>query len=218
MKYAVMLSGCGIGDGSQIEETVLTYLTLEKNHIQYIPTAPNRECFDVVNHYDENQIDSQTRNILVESARMGKGMIVPLDKIEVDDYDGLIIIGGMGVYKNLTNFVDKRNQFTIYDDVDSVIKAFYKAKKPIGTMCAGIILVAKSLSELSDDLHVGMVGKTFYDLFEQLGVTVAQIRGNESYADFNNKVVNTPAFLGTQKLEEILDGIESMVKSMRALR
>ncbi|MBU1019594.1 MAG: hypothetical protein KJ847_00150, partial [Firmicutes bacterium] len=196
---------------------VLTYLALEKKAVQYVPTAPDRDSFDVINHFDEEKNDSQIRNILVESARLGKGKIIPLERVDVEDFDGLIVIGGMGVYKNLTNFVDKRDDFTVYNDVDIVIKSFYEAKKPIGTMCAGVILIAKSISETCHDLTVGMVGRTFNDLFEQLGVNVIQIQANEAHTDHKNKIVNTPAFLGTHKLEEILEGLDAMVASMELL-
>ena len=113
------------------------------------------------------------------------------------------ILLGKKLYKEYTGIV-----------FDIVIKSFYKAEKPIGTMCTGVILVAKSISEVGNDLSVGMVGHTFRELFESLGVTVHQIIGNESYTDYKNKLVNTPAFLGTQKLDEILEGLESMVISM----
>lgn len=214
MKYAILLSGCGIADGSQIDETVLTYLALEKNQDEFIPTAPNRKSFDVINHLDEETVDPLIRNILVESARLGRGVIIPLEAINVDEFDGLIIIGGMGVYKNLSNYIDKRDDFIVFEDVDAVIKSFYKEKKPIGTICCGVILVAKSISEVGKDLSVGMVGHTFRKLFDKLGVSVIQIKGNEAYTDYKNKIVSTPAFLGTQKLEEILVGLEAMIQSM----
>ncbi len=213
MKVAVLLAGCGIGDGSQIEEVLLTYLALESSNIEYIPVAPNRDSFDVIDHYNEIQIDSN-RNILIESARIGKGRILPLDELDVKDFDGLIIIGGMGVYKNLSNYIEKRNDFDVETDVYELITSFYNQRKPIGSMCAGIILVVKSLEEISDNLSVGMTGNAFKSLFSDLNVTVTSISATKSHKDIKNKLTNTPAFLGSQKLPEIYQGILSMVNDM----
>ncbi|QVK20760.1 isoprenoid biosynthesis glyoxalase ElbB [Mycoplasmatota bacterium] len=217
MKYAVLLSGSGIGDGSQIEEAILTYLALEQNKIDYVPIAPNREQYDVINHFSEKIVSLEKRNILIESARIGKGRILPLEDVNVDDFDGLIIVGGMGVYKNLSNFMTEKNRFRVFSDVDYLIKSFYNSKKPIGAMCASVILVVKSLVDVTTDISVGMVGKTFKDLFSLLGINVEQIKGDEAYNDFENKLSNTPAFLGTRNLEEILIGLNKMLHAMKLM-
>jgi enhancing lycopene biosynthesis protein 2 len=124
MKAGIVLSGCGLGDGSQIEEVMLLYLALDKYNIDYIAFAPDRLQYDVVNHFTEEVQDEQ-RNILIESARIGRGRIMNIKKASVEDLDILIFPGGIGVFKNLSNYMLEKENFKLDEDVDNLIKEFY---------------------------------------------------------------------------------------------
>ena len=52
MKYLVLLAGCGLGDGSCIEEVILTYVALDKYGCDYTPVAED-VSIQSVNHLTE---------------------------------------------------------------------------------------------------------------------------------------------------------------------
>lgn len=123
--FIVLLSGCGLGDGSCIEEVILTYLALERRGCSYVPAAHKKRC-PAVNHITA-QIEDK-RDVLIEAARLGRGRIQQLDGISADDAHGLIIPGGLGL---LGNYRDDHA-------VSSLVQSFLAERKPVATMCAGI--------------------------------------------------------------------------------
>ena len=56
-----------------------------------------------MNFIDDSQM-SEKRNVLIESARIAKGDILDLAKVNMNDYCALAIPGGFGVAKNLCSF------------------------------------------------------------------------------------------------------------------
>ena len=123
--FIVLLSGCGLGDGSCIEEVILTYLALERHGCSYVPVAHEKRC-PSVNHITE-QLEGE-RDVLIEAARLGRGRIQPLDNISADNACGLIIPGGLGLLGNYRND----------SAVSALVQSFLTTRKPIATMCAGI--------------------------------------------------------------------------------
>ena len=125
MKSLILLAGCGLGDGSCIEETVLIYTVLDKYHLDYTPVA-EATSIRSVNHITEQP--EENRHLLKEAARIGRGKIQALSKIKLDEYDALLTPGGMGLLVNYRGS----------DAVKACVEHFIRRKKPIGTMCAGL--------------------------------------------------------------------------------
>lgn len=214
MKVAVLLSGCGIGDGSQIEEVILTYLALDKYQVDYICVAPDKNQLHTFNHFTESIEENDVRNILIESSRIGRGKISPLSSINYDEIDALIIPGGQGVFKNLSNYIETKELFNVDSEVESIIKLFHSSQKPIGAICGAILIVGKSLSNERDKIKLSTSKNSFVKALELSNVALINIKASESCLDQVNKIVSTPAFIGTQNLFEMMLGIDDMVKKL----
>ena len=213
MKVAILLSGCGLGDGSQIEEVMLIYLALDKYGVDYTVSAPDKPQFDVINHVTESRQDVE-RNVLVESARIGRGRIVDFDALTLDALDALILPGGLGVFKNLSNYVSERRNFEVDPAVNDLIHRFHQGNKPILAMCASTVLVAKSLEGTAGSLKVATANDAYKDLIIDLGCEPINCKANEVVYDEKNKVISTPAFLASKNMNEINAGIDEMVRKL----
>lgn len=183
MKYLVLLSGCGLGDGSQIEEVMLTYLALDKYKIEYQPIAIDMQV-PCINHLTEEK-DGQ-RNVLAESARIGRGIIKNLTDINVNEFDGLIIPGGMGL---IINYKD-------CELIPGLINNFVIKRKPIAGMCSALRLFQKIIS---------------LDIFKNIE-EITEATGYCYDSDFN--VFYTPAFRRSKNMDEISQGIDSMIRAL----
>ena len=181
MNTLILLAGCGLGDGSCIEETVLTYLALDRYQCSYQAAAVDMPLTSV-NHISEE--DAEERNVLVESARIGRGTIHPLDCVQADDFDCLIIPGGIGLLRN-------------YADIPAVrelIFSFLDRKKPIATMCAGIDFLRRFLGrDLLQEAYADLTPDSF--CCEQ-------------------SIYYTPAFRKTRSLCDVQKGIDAMIDAL----
>ncbi len=77
-KIAVILSGCGVFDGSEIHEAACTLLNIAEQGAAYQCFAPDIEQTSVINHYTKSVEQDQSRNVLVEAARIARGNIQSL--------------------------------------------------------------------------------------------------------------------------------------------
>lgn len=183
MNCLVLLAGCGLGDGSCIEEVVLTYLALDQYNWTYQPIA-----YDInmpsVNHITEQPEES--RNILVEAARIGRGRIQNMDTIQPEDFDCLIIPGGMGLLSNY------RERTPIRD----LVLTFQKHRKPIATMCAGI------------DFLRSIFGEAL------LQEECKYLSANDFCFEADQNIYYTPAFRKTNHLCEVQQGIARMIQAI----
>ena len=214
MKVAILLSGCGIGDGSQIEEVILTYLALDKYQIDYVCFAPDRVQIHTYNHLSDTIDVDETRNILIESARIGRGRIFALKSINYDEFDALIIPGGQGVFKNLSDYFIAKDSYRVDEEVDQLIKRFYVSHKPIGAICGASLLVGRSLLNEVNSLYLSTSNNSFMKIFENKRIEFLDTKSSECLVDKKNKVISTPAFIGSQNLYEIMHGIDNLVKNL----
>ena len=99
----VILSGCGVYDGAEIHESVLTLLALARHGASVTIAAPNKDQMHVINHAT-GDVMSESRNVMVEAARIARGQITDLSEIQSGDYDAVFIPGGFGAAKNLCTF------------------------------------------------------------------------------------------------------------------
>ncbi len=214
-RVAVLLSGCGVFDGSEIHEAVITLLALDNQGAEIICCAPNIEQRDVVNHAT-GQPMNEKRNVLVEAARIARGKIEDLSKITPSTADALILPGGFGAAKNLCSYAVDGVNLTVHPEVRRVIQEFVRAGKPIGAICIAPVVVAASLSDLADvtpTLTIGNDPKTAQDL-RSLGAEHVECSARDIVVDRRNKIVTTPAYMLAKGPAELFIGIEKLVKEI----
>ena len=169
MKVGVLLSGCGNKDGSEIHESVLTMLALDRLKAEMVLMAPNIDQMHVMNHYTDQEMD-EFRNVLVESARIARGNIKGMAGVNGADLDALIIPGGLGVVKNLSDYAMSGTECTVNPDAYRLVSEMILLKKPIGAMCIAPAMIAKIINELGEKavLTVGNDETTSNDI-EMMG-------------------------------------------------
>ena len=133
-KIGVLLSGCGVYDGSEIHEAVLTLLALDRAGAEIICMAPNMDHYHVINHITQ-EVMEEKRNVLVESARIARGEIKDIENVNASDLDGLILPGGLGAAKNLSEFAVKGPETSVHPEVKRILNEMAEAGKPIGAIC-----------------------------------------------------------------------------------
>ena len=144
MKFAVVLSGSGVYDGAEIHEATLTMLAIDKCGSSYQCFAPDINQHHVINHITGDEMD-ETRNVLVESARIARGNIKPLSEFKAIDFDALVLPGGFGVAKNLSTLAFDGANCSVNTDVERVVVETAKANKPIGALCIAPAVIVKIL-------------------------------------------------------------------------
>ncbi len=142
-KVAVILSGCGVYDGAEIHEAVLTLLALDRAGVQIQCAAPDVEQIHVVNHLTGKEVSNEKRSVLVESARIARGEIKAVSKLQASDYDAVILPGGFGAAKNISNFAVKGDQAIVNPDVARFLEQAHQAGKPLGFACIAPAIAAQ---------------------------------------------------------------------------
>ncbi|MDO6506076.1 isoprenoid biosynthesis glyoxalase ElbB [Colwellia sp. 4_MG-2023] len=214
-KVAVILSGCGVYDGSEINETVLTLLAIEQNNASYCCFAPNIEQHHVINHLTGEVSENESRNVLVESARMVRGNVDDLCELRVQDFDAIIVPGGFGVAKNLSNFALDGDNYQVNDQVLSACQAFAKAEKPAGYMC-----IAPAMLPLIYPKGVqGTIGtdRDTASLITAKGLIHKNCGVDDIVIDETHKLVTTPAYMLATSISEAASGINRLVHNVLAL-
>ncbi|RLV58071.1 isoprenoid biosynthesis protein ElbB [Parashewanella curva] len=208
-KIAVILSGCGVFDGAEIHESVLTLLSIEQQGGQYQCFAPEMEQMHVVNHATGEVAEGESRNVLVESARIARGDIKQLSVVDANEFDALIIPGGFGAAKNLCDFAVQGVDCQINQEVITAVRAFKQANKPIGLMCIAPVMIPALFGQ-------GATGTIGTDVdtasaFTQMGGVHQQADVHNIVIDESNKVVTTPAYMLATSISEAYSGIHKLV-------
>jgi len=214
-KIAVLLSGCGVYDGSEIHEATLTLYFLAQAGAEAVPVAPRIPQVETIDHLTGEKA-GERRNVLVESARISRGQIRDIREVTGSDIDGLIIPGGFGAAKNLSNFVQAGESCTINEEVKRLIRDMVRRRKPVGTMCIAPVLVAKALQGMSGvtpTLTIGNDPSTAKKL-EKLGAIHVTARVDEAIIDEANRIVSTPAYMIGPDIQDVARGIENLVKGV----
>ncbi len=207
-KVAIILSGCGVFDGTELNEAVLTMLHLEKQGIQYETFAPDMIQRHVINHFS-GEPSNEKRNVLVESNRVTRGNTLNLTDLNIASFDGLILIGGYGVAKNLSSFAIDGSSYQVSFEIEEVINDFYHSKKWILAMCIAPVILAKVIPNAS--LTIGNDEAAIKALptpnHKKCDVT-------EHHVDETNHLITTPAFMLAQNLIELEEGIGNSIKTL----
>jgi len=213
---AVILSGCGRADGSEIHESVLVMLALDRANARIVCAAPDLPQYDVVNHVTGQPVAGETRQVLVEAARIARGQIIPLSQLKVSDVDAVILPGGMGAAKNLCNFVQKGPEFTVQPELAQVLQAAHAAGKALGFVCIAPVIAAKLFGPEGVELTIGNDADTAAAL-ETAGATHCPCTVYNIVVDRRLKMVSTPAYMLGQRITEIEAGINKLVEAVLEL-
>ncbi len=210
--FAVVLSGCGRADGSEIHESVSALLCLENMGCTYQCFAPDIVQAAVINHLN-NQPMNEERNVLVEAARIARGNILSLDEFRAQDFDGIIFPGGLGAITNWCDFATKGTACNINERVHHVIKECYKHKVVIGAMCIAPVLIALVLADKHVHFTLGAGGATAEKL-EALGAVHEEVGVTDVCIDRVNRVCSTPAYMLATNMLDVCQGAQNLVGAM----
>ena len=214
-KIGVVLSGCGVYDGSEIHEAVFTLLAIDRNGAEAVCMAPNSE-FPVVNHLN-GEDTGEKRNALVEGARIARGKIRDIAGVTAADIDALIFPGGFGAAKNLCNFAVKGAGADVLPEVSRLLGEMVSAKKPIGAICIAPALVAAALGrEFAPKLTIGTDEGTAAAI-NQTGSSHVACPVTELVVDEKNRIVSTPAYMLAGRITEAYEGIDKAVSAVIAM-
>lgn len=225
MKIGVLLHGNGVFDGTEIQEAVLTLLAIEEAGHEYICMAPDVDQYHVVNHLNGEEMQEK-RNVLTESARIARGEIKKVADVSTDDYDALVMPGGFGTAKNITQWAFKGPESDILPEVKNMVLETVKAGKPIAALCMSPTTVAKALegSGIESTLTVGTTAEESpYDIggiaqgVEQTGAKTEMKTIREIAVDTKNKIVTAPCYMMQASITQVRSNIQSAVAEMLKL-
>ena len=214
-KVGVVLSGCGHQDGTEIHEAVFTLHALEKAGSEAIIMAPDMDQFHVINHLNGNEEISESRNILVESARIARGKVVDVASVSGHQLDALIFPGGTGMAKNIFDYSMAGINCTIISDVQRLVVEILEADKPLGAICIAPVMVAKVLEYLGRTGTVtGGFNVEINNDIKAMGINTIEVGAEEIVIDKENKIVTTPAYVEAKSMNESFTGIEKLVNKV----
>lgn len=211
-KIGVVLSGCGVYDGSEIQEAVLTLLAIDRQGCEAVCMAPDAGL-SVINHLT-TQETGEKRNVLVESARIARGNIRDIRRVAAAELDAIIFPGGFGAAKNLCNFASKGSAAAVNPEVARLLKEMVSAGKPIGAVCIAPALIAAVLGkEYSPTLTIGNDPGTAAEI-DKTGAKHQTCPVTGFVIDRKNKLVTSPAYMLASRISEAAEGIDSCVREV----
>jgi enhancing lycopene biosynthesis protein 2 len=210
-KVGVLLAGCGVFDGAEIHEAVVTLLALDRAGAEAVCIAPDKDQHHVVNHLlGQPSAGEPARNVLVESARIARGRIQSLGKVDAASLDALILPGGFGVAKNLCDFALVGGPCTVDPEVAALVRSVHQAGKPIGAMCIAPVVLASVLGNHRPRLTIGNDAGTA-SAIEAMGGQHVPCATSDVVVDTANGLVTTPAYMLASWIGEAATGIEKLV-------
>ncbi|HZH85887.1 MAG TPA: isoprenoid biosynthesis glyoxalase ElbB [Brumimicrobium sp.] len=221
MKIGVLLSGCGVYDGSEIHETVFTLLAIAEAGHEAICIGIDKDQHHVVNHLNGEE-QKGTRNMMVEAARIARGEITEINDIAPADIDVLIIPGGAGSAKNLTDWAFKGPDGSILPEVKLLIVNMVNVGKPIVALCVSPVVVAKALegSKVKPFMTIGSDQaespydiKGFVDGLSKTGVATTMKLADEINIDRVNKIVTAPCYMMKSDLITLRNNIANAINA-----
>ena len=211
-KIGVILSGCGVYDGSEIHEAVFTLLAIDANGAEAVCMAPDMELAEV-NHIS-GEATGANRNVLIESARIARGKIVNVSTVKAGDLDAIILPGGFGAAKNLCDFAAKGAGATVQPDVARLLREMAAAKKPIGAVCIAPALIAALFGqELSPEVTIGNDPGTAAAI-NSTGSKHVDCPVTEFVVDKKNRIVSSPAYMLAGRIGEAYESVTRTVKAL----
>lgn len=209
-RIAVILSGSGVFDGSEIHESVFTLWAIAKAGAEYEIFAPDMDQFHVVNHITGDEMDEK-RNVLVEAARIARGKIHPLSKFNASDFDALMFPGGFGAAKNLSTFAFDSSDCTVHPEVEKAVLDINEAGKPIGALCISPVILARVLDQA--EMTIGSDLGTA-EAIKLMGANHVNTTHGEVITDKKQKIATTPCYMLDATITQIAEGAENVVNAV----
>ena len=207
-RVGVILSGCGVYDGSEIHEATLTLLFLDRAGAEIIFTAPDTET-EVIDHRT-GQPTGEKRSVLAESARIARGPVRDIKTLRARDLDAVIFPGGFGAAKNLCDFATKGSSCTVHPEVARLVREMREADKPMGFICIAPVMAARLLGA---EVTVGSDPEVAAAI-SQMGGRPVTVGVGEIIVDQEQKIVTTPAYMVGSTISRIAVGIEKLVNEV----
>ncbi len=209
-KFAVILAGCGNRDGAEIHESVMTLYAIAKTGSSYEIFAPDVDQNHVINHLTGEEA-SETRNVLVESARIARGKILPLSDFNAQNFDILMFAGGYGVAKNLCTYAFEGADCSVNPEVENAVLAMHKTGKPIGALCISPVILAKVLKNVT--ITMGTDPSAIENI-RAMGATHQVTNHREIVVDQANKIVTSPCYMLDATVVDIAEGAMNTVNAL----
>lgn len=212
-KVGVVLSGCGVFDGAEIHESVITILALDRAGAEMVFCAPDREQMHVVNHHTGEVAEGESRNVRVESARIARGPVRDVAQVKAEELDALIFPGGFGAAKNLCTFAVAGADCDVDPGVAALVREVHAQGKPIAAVCIAPALLAKVLGSEGPNLTIGNDAGTA-GAMESLGANHVACPVTEFVVDRDRKLITSPAYMLAGSISEAAEGIEKTVEAL----
>jgi len=218
VRVGVVLSGCGVMDGSEIHEAVLTLLSIDRAGAEAVFMAPNTSQREVFDHYAGKVAAGERRNVLVEAARIARGSIRDLATVRAEDVDALILPGGYGAAKNLCDFAEAGERASAHPEVARIVREVHAERKPIGAICISPATIAAIFrgSTVRPTLTIGNDEATAAKLVA-MGCEHTDRAVRDVTVDREHRIVSTPAYMLATRISEAYDGIDKLVREVLAL-
>lgn len=212
-KVGVVLSGCGVYDGAEIHESVLTLLALDRAGAEAVCLAPDVAQRHVVNHLTGQPAAGESRNVLVEAARIARGAVKDLAGFDPAGLDALVLPGGFGAAKNLSDFAFAGADCSVNPEAARVLRAVHAAGKPVGAICIAPVILARLLGAEKPRLTIGTDPGTASAIGKMGGEHVS-CGGGQAVVDAEKRLVTTPAYMLDSPISEVAAGIEKLVAEL----
>jgi|GEM_PF-81477 len=211
-RIGVVLTGCGYLDGAEIHEAVVTLLALDRAGVDIVCLAPDRAQMHTVDHITGQPVSGDKRNVLVEAARIARGNVKDIKFVSYKDIDALVIPGGYGAAKNLSDFAVKGADCAVVPEVEKLIVDTNRAGKWIAAICIAPAIVVKALA------GVGIKPTVTIGSDKGAAAAIEKMGGKHENRDVfgvcidePNKVISTPAYMLGQRISEVAAGIEKAI-------
>ncbi len=217
LKVAVILSGCGVFDGSEIHEACAALLALDKAGTEAVICAPAGPQMHVVDHLAGEPAADEVRDILVESARLARGQITSLQDLDVATVDAVLMPGGFGAAKNLCTFATDGADCKVNSTVVDILRRAHDLNKPIGAMCIAPVVLARVFGpDLAPSVTIGN-DPTTAGLIQEMGAVHIDCAVTDSVVDEPNRMISTPAYMLATSIKDVFAGAEGFVTELLAL-
>lgn len=225
MNFGILLSGSGVYDGAEIQEAVLSMLVVAESGDTYTCIGVDADQFHVINHVTGEPMN-ESRNMLVEAARIARGNIIPIQDVQPADLDGLIIPGGFGSAKNFTKWAFEGPEGAILPEVKLLLVNLINIGKPIAALCVSPVVLAKALegSDIHPSLTLGTTAESSpYDIdafsqgLEKTGATAAYKTVKEIHVDQANKIITAPCYMMDATISEVWKNIHQAVSELKKM-
>ena len=212
-KVGVILSGCGVYDGAEIHESVITMLALDRAGAEMVICAPDVNQMHVINHQTGEVADGEIRNVRVEAARIPRGPVADVAELDAGDLDALILPGGFGAAKNLCDFAVAGAECEVNPDVAALVRDVHAQGKPVAAVCIAPAVLAKVLGGERPKLTIGTDADTASAL-ESMGADHIGCPVTEFVIDRDRKIITSPAYMLAQSISDAAVGIEKTVAAL----